>query len=38
MATRQHVAIDVLAGTAVGIAFAVLSLRQAAAAAPAREI
>lgn len=29
MATRQHVAIDVMAGTVVGILFALLSLRQA---------
>jgi hypothetical protein len=38
MATRQHVAIDVLVGTAVGAAFAVLSLRHAMAVAPAGEI
>jgi len=34
MATRQHVAIDVLAGSAVGVVFAALSLRHARAVAP----
>ena len=38
MATRQHVAIDVLAGTTVGLVFAVLSLRHAMASARNGEI
>jgi hypothetical protein len=38
VATRQHVVLDVLAGTVVGIAFAVLSLRHALAAEGAGEI
>lgn len=38
VATRQHVALDVLAGTVVGLGFAVFSLRHALATAPAGEI
>ena len=38
VATRQHVALDVLAGTVVGTAFAILSLRHALAAGTAREV